>query len=303
MPEGPEITILSQYLESKLKNKVLNKITILGGKYKRKGIKELDKIQNKNYKIISVNSKGKLMYIELENDIYITSHLGLSGFWSFVEDDKDKIRISITNTTSNKQYTLCYVDPRNFGNIEIVTKQELNMKLSTLADDALKTNFTDKDFEEKIMNFLSVSSARKNQTVLKILMNQQTKDGLVSGLGNYLAPEILYDCKISPFRKMNSFTTTEIHNLAQSIRKIIKLSYYNNTTGYMTHFDDFIKTHKKKIDDGIYPNYHSSVKLKKTDKFEFKVYQQKTDPLGNPVEANKELNKDRTTYWVPAVQK
>lgn len=302
MPEGPEITLLSQYLTSKLKNKTLNKINILGGKYKRTGLKNIDDIQNKNYKIVDINSKGKLMWFELENNMCVTSHLGLAGFWSFDENDSDKIRFIISNS-KGKEYTLCYQDPRNFGNIEILTKLELNNKLSLLADDALKTNFTNKEFELIVTNYLSVSSARKNQYIFKVLMNQQKKDGLLSGLGNYLMPEILYDCKINPARKIGTLTSTEINNLANSIRCIIKLSYYNNSTGYMTNFGDFIETHKKGVNSGKYPDYHSSVKLGVDDKFEFKVYQQKKDPLGNIVEANKELNPGRTTYWVPKVQK
>ncbi len=303
MPEGPEITILSQFLTSKIKDKLLVSISILGGKYKRIGLKNIDSVQNKNYKILNVDCKGKLMWFELENDIYITSHLGLAGFWSFTKNKSDRIRFLIKSQTTEKEYTLCYQDPRNFGNIEITTKNDLCKKTIKLADDALKTSFTNKEFEEKIQKFLEVSSKRKNQPIFKVLMKQDKKDGLISGLGNYLTPEILYDCKISPAKKIGDLTKDEIHSLAYSIRYIIKLSYYNNSTGYMTNFGDFIKKHKQRIDNGEYPNYHSDIKLKKKDKFEFKVYQQKTDPLGNPVEANKDLNKDRTTYWVPDVQK
>lgn len=307
MPEGPEVTILSQYLTSKLQNKLLNNINIISGKYKRIGIKGIDKILNKNYKIIESDSKGKLMWIELDNNldgnIYITSHLGLTGFWSFTENKNDRIRIKITNPKSKKVHMLCYQDPRNFGNIEIITKTELDKKLAKLADDALRTEFTNTIFENKIKNFLSVSSARANRPLHKVLMEQRAKDGLVSGLGNYLMPEILYDCKLSPSRTIGSLTISEINSLAQSIRYVVKLSYYYNTTGYMTNFGNFIETHKKKIDKGIYPNYQSTIVLAKTAKFEFKVYQQKTDSFGNHVEANKEMNAGRTTYWVPNVQK
>lgn len=303
MPEGPEVTILGQYLTTKIKNNILNRITILSGKYLKKEIKGINKVQNKNYKILNVDSKGKLMWLELENDTYITSHLGLSGFWNFDKSDTDRIRLEITNGATKEKYLLCYQDPRNFGNIEVLTKNELDKKLLDLADDALKTNFTNKEFEEKIKKFLSVSKTRGKQIIFKVLMNQKKKDGIVSGLGNYLTPEILYDCKISPLRTIESLTTTEIHNLAYSIKYIIKLSYFNNVTGYMTRFYDFIIVHKNGVLNGIFPDFHPTIKIRKTEKFEFKVYQKKTDPFGNLVEANKELNKGRTTYWVPIVQK
>lgn len=305
MPEGPEVKILSQYLASKIKGKIFQSLEILGGKYKRLGIENLEEIQNKNFKIKEVDSKGKLMWIKLvdnnNNQIYLTSHLGLTGFWSFEEDENDKIQINIKD--KNKNYKLCYQDPRNFGNINIYTKNELNEKLELLADDVLNKSFTEEDFENKVKKYLNVSSQRKNQIIFKILMKQEKKDGLVSGLGNYLVPEILYNCKISPTRKIGTLTTNEIHELSKSIKYITKLSYYNNDTGYMTNFDKFVEKHKKGIDKGIYPEFHTDTVLLKTDKFEFKVYQQKKDPDGNPVEANKTINEGRTTYWVPSVQK
>lgn len=134
-------------------------------------------------------------------------------------------------------------------------------------------------------------------------MKQNKSDGLVSGLGNYLTPEILYHCKLRPDREMGSLKTNEIINLSKSIKYKTKLSYYNNSTGYMTNFGDFIKLHKERIDNGQYPEYHTDTILKSKEIFEFNVYQKKKDPFGNDVTADKEINKGRTSYWVESVQK
>lgn len=288
---------------TKLKDRLFDNINILSGKYVRKNISNIEMIQNKNLKIKDVNSKGKLLWIELENKLFLTSHLGMSGFWSFHKNNNDRIRILIKNKNNDKTYDLCYQDQRNFGNIEILTEQNFKTKIDSLADDVLKTEFDGKEFEEKIKKYIQVSKSRKDQNIFKVLTNQNKNDGIVSGLGNYLTPEILYDCKISPFRPIGSLNELEIKNLLQSIKYIVKLSYFNNTTGYMTQFNDFIDTHKQKILDGIFPNFHPEIKLKPTDKFSFKVYQLKNDYLGNKVDADKSLQKDRTTYWVPNVQK
>jgi len=71
----------------------------------------------------------------------------------------------------------------------------------------------------------------------------------------------------------------------------------------MTNFGDFISAHKKGIDSGKYPDYHPDIKLISTDKFDFKVYRKSKDSLDNPVVGDKTINKNRTTYWVPNVQK
>jgi hypothetical protein len=71
----------------------------------------------------------------------------------------------------------------------------------------------------------------------------------------------------------------------------------------MSNFESFAETHKLGIISGKYPDYHKDIKLKSTDAFEFKVYRQKTDKLGNKVEQDKTINEGRTTYWVSSVQK
>ncbi len=69
-------------------------------------------------------------------------------------------------------------------------------------------------------------------------------------------------------------------DLLDSMRYVTKLSY----------------KHQGGIND-----YNKSIKVRKSD-FEFKVYQQKSDPLGNPVERTKRKD-GRTTFWVSSVQK
>jgi len=117
-----------------------------------------------------------------------------------------------------------------------------------------------------------------------------------------LMAEILYDANVSPFRTTGSLSDNEILAIGRAMKYITKLSYYDNMTGYMTNFESFIPVHKERVKKGIYPDYHDDVKIKKGDTFEFKVYRQKKDPLGNPVSADKTIQKGRSTYWVPGVQ-
>lgn len=304
MPEGPEVTILSQYLNTKLKNRIFDSIEILSGKYLRFDLKNANKVNNKKYKIKKIESKGKLMWMELDGHKYFMSHLGLAGFWSFKKSKNDRIRIKVLNEDNGKIYYLCYQDPRNFGNMEVIDGDEdFNKKINLLAPDALKTEFTDDEFIEWVKKYLSRSSSRGKQKIFLVLMKQNKSDGIVSGLGNYLTAEILYNAKISPYREISSLSLSDLKKLSESIKYMTKLSYYDNTTGYMTNFGDFIQVHKERIDKGKYPTYHKDIVLKKGDKFTFKVYQKLIDPQGHKVTADKELNDGRTTYWVEDVQK
>jgi hypothetical protein len=132
-------------------------------------------------------------------------------------------------------------------------------------------------------------------------LKQDIKDGIASGIGNYLLCEILYRAKISPHRQMADLSDHELTTLANMIKYVTKLCYMANTTGYMKKLADFIPKHVEKVEDGIFPNYHPEVKIKKGEVFEFMVYGRKSDDYGNEVQADKIVD-DRTTYWVPVVQ-
>lgn len=270
MPEGPEVALTAQILNKKYKNKIINKISFVKGTYVRKPPNNFE-LLNFPLKIINIDSVGKLMFFELENGIYILSTFGLSGLWSDVEYTYTRIIIDFDDSK------LFFVDKIGFGKLMIITnKIDFEKKVSKLKPDFLKDDFD----LSKITKY--------KQPVVKLLMDQNR---IGSGIGNYLVAEILYRAKLNPHRLGNSLEKSEIKKLTNSIKYTIKLAYMNNITGYMTNFKN-IKI--KKI------NYHPEIEINET--FEFQVYRQKTDPLGNKVVGSKIVN-SRTTYWVPNVQK
>lgn len=301
MPEGPEILITSQYLKTKLKKKKIVSIEVLSGRYTHQTLKGLELTKETPLTVDTIDSKGKFLWMKLIDKtgkpIYMMNTFGMTGRWSFHKNASSRVKIVVqSNTDPSKKYDLYYVDSRNFGTIEFTTNQHsLQKKIDKLAPDVLKTDMDDDDLVRMIKHFTSTS--KKDKNLVKVLMDQEA---IVSGIGNYLVAEILYDAKLNPHRSLKELSDDEIKTLAHSIRKISKMAYYNNTSGYMDHFKIFMKTHSARVDSGVFPNYHPDIKTKK--KFTFKVYQQKQDPEGNDVE-NDEILKDRTIHWVKAVQK
>ncbi len=90
MPECPEIALTSQVL-SKYKNKTIKQINIFNKKYNK-----LEILNDKKYKIKNIDSKGKILYFELENQnnvIYLLNQFGLTGYWSNFQEKNTKIEI------------------------------------------------------------------------------------------------------------------------------------------------------------------------------------------------------------------
>lgn len=275
MPECPEIALTAQLL-SKYKNKTIIQINIFNKKYNK-----LEILNDKKYKIKNIDSKGKILYFELENQnnvIYLLNQFGLTGYWNLEKEKNTKIEIIFDQ--DDKIY---FTDNLNFGNITI--SNNLN-KLDKLGLDYLKEDFTDKEFENKFNTFI-IKDTKKKMLLGRMLKNQNSNNGIGSGIGNYLAPEILYYAKLSPLRQLSSLTKKEIHTLSHSIKYIIKLAYYYNNF----YFGRNIKKY----------NYHHDIILK-SKSFRYNVYQQKEDNNNNKVIIDKTIEKGRSFYWCPAVQ-
>lgn len=307
MPEGPDVIQETQYLKSIIKNFNIKSIKIISGRYTHEKMNGYDHIKKNNqYKIKDIDSKGKLIWFvlkDMKNNkfLYLVSTLGLTGKWSFEKGKSTRIKFVLSSSAkTGNDLNLYYTDQRNFGQINIYDDiDDLNKRIDKLAPDVLKANLTSVEMNDLISEYIN-TTRKKDLNLVKVLMDQEA---IVSGIGNYLVAEILYDAKLNPHRDLKSLSLPEIKKLVKSIRYITKLSYYDNKTGYMENFNDFAQSHSKKVDKGIFPNYLPDVKIPVTKKhFSFKVYQQDEDPKGNPVVKDSIL-KDRTIHWVPNVQK
>jgi formamidopyrimidine-DNA glycosylase len=306
MPEICEVVLTAQSLDHVLNSKLVKSVEIVAGRYKENpfnGFNELkENIKNKLI-VKEISSKGKFLWFKFEDEhlksTYLLNTFGLYGRWSYEPDPNANIKFSFSDNID-----AYYCDYIPTGTFEYDTSSiKFMAKINKLAPDLLKTNFTNEQFKNWIQEFLSKGPKRKNMKIVKVLMSQNAKDGIGSGLGNYLVPEILYRSKISPHLPMGSLTNEQINILSETIKSVLKQCYINNNTDYMNKkfMKDFTEQHQQGVLNGQFPNYHPEIPIDTKSKFIFYVYKQKVDPFGNKVIAEKILGK-RKTYWVPTVQ-
>lgn len=285
MPEVCEVALTAEILTKYCKNKKIEKLSFVSGRYgpnrtKPEGYKEFKR--KFPYNIKKVDSKGKFMWFELEDchgdPMYIWNTYGLTGTWLVGISDADFIRCKINLNDNLKIY---YSDMRNFGTFKFSSSfSDLTKKLDSLGQDFLKSDNID------------ISNIKNYKKEVVVLLMDQKKIG--SGIGNYLAAEILYRSKISPYRLGSSLSEKEIKRLEYMIKYTTKLAYLNNYTGYMVDFKKFKNKIKKN-------NYHPDIDIKDHE-FDFMVYKRDKDPFGNEVK-KAHIISGRTTYWVPDCQK
>ena len=250
MPEGPEVHRMVVSLSHTFRNSVIRSIVIMSGKYVSKRPFGYDTIVNQlPIKIKSINNKGKFIWIDTSspnNDhwtIWIT--LGLTGELSTDEGANSRIKF----ITSKGVFYIN--DPLSFGTIHFMhNPADLVRKLKTLGPDPLQEHVTLDMFTSRL------NKMNPDLIIADALLNQS----LLSGVGNYIRAEALYDAKINPFTPIKGLDEDTQKRLLASIKKVMKTFY--------THPDT-----------------------------EFKVYRREVAPDGKEVYASKTA-RDRTIYYV-----
>ena len=271
MPELPEVARTVLGLRKILVGKDLIDIKIHSGRYKRHGNPSgLDAfLNNLPCRVNSVNFKGKFIYMIVSNPIgnwYVWNTLGMGGSWK-----KEKSKHGHVEFVTDEGSAF-FTDIRNFGTLRFTNSlKEMEQKLETIGPDHLNTEIPDSLFKERLMR-------RRKATLAEALMDQK----LIGGIGNYIKAEILYACRLSPHRTVESLSDADFSNLNRSTLDVVVRSFRNK---------------------GVTISTYSGIEGERGDYvFSLKVYGKKTCELGYPV-IREETSDKRTTHWVPELQK
>lgn len=243
MPESPEVFHLTEIIQNNIKNKSLESVKILKGRYITHGppnnFKEFTK--QLPLKCLNIQKKGKVIFIYFENNWCLISKLGMSGWW-FFEDDAPEWLPKYENVVLQfKNIKLIYTDFRNFGTLTFTNEQQvIDYEINKLAPDITDDKTTFKILLERVNN-LSIS--QQDKLLEDIIIDQKL---ILSGIGNYLKAEILYDAKINPLRKVKSLDEDEWKQIYNSTKKIIKKMLKALNSDDPDKYMDSIKIYSRK---------------------------------------------------------
>jgi DNA-formamidopyrimidine glycosylase len=258
MPEGPEVSLMVYNLKERFHNKELSAILVHGGRYSRNpfptGYDNFKK--NLPSKIEKISNKGKFIYMKLRDNLYLCISLSLSGHIIY---NRGKYSHLEFKTTDNKSFYIN--DLRNFARIYFYTEGELEERLSKIGPDILQDKIKFSYFRDKIIK-------KKNTKIGCAIIDQK----IISGVGNYIRSDALYEAKISPYRLVKNLSEEELKRIFKSIKRITKMSYKEQLKS------DDIRGYK------------------------FYVYGRRITDKGERV-MRERLEKNRNIYWVPSVQK
>jgi len=222
MPELPEVEVVRQSLDKKIKQKRVKKVTIRNRNLRFK-LPLNFKSFLKNQKIIKVNRFSKYLILCLSNKSFCLIHLGMTGTIHLINTKNKNLltNASFYNSPTLPQnhnhveicfdgFKVIYNDPRRFGFFEIINDlNSLKKKFAYLGPEPFNSKFN----LEYIQSFFK----GKKKNIKNFLLDQK----FVSGIGNIYASEILFLSKINPIKKAHLLKKKDCKKIIIYSKKVL----------------------------------------------------------------------------------
>ena len=222
MPELPEVEIVRQSLDKKIKQKKVKKIIVRNRNLRIKIPLNFTSMM-KNQKIIKVDRFSKFIILHLSNGKFCIFHLGMSGTIHIISKKKKNLftNSSFYNSPSlPKKHNhieiifddikVVYNDPRRFGFFQIINNSHfLNKRLAHFGPEPFQSQFN--------LNYISSFLKKKKKNIKNFLLDQS----FVSGIGNIYASEILFFCKINPNKKAHLINKKDLKKIILNSRRVL----------------------------------------------------------------------------------
>ena len=255
MPELPEVEIVRQSLDKKIRQKKVKKVIVRNKNLRIKIPNNFKKfLENKIIDRVSRFSKYLIIY--LSKNEFCLIHLGMSGTIHLIDDRKknDLTNLSFYNSPLLPKkhnhieiifdnFRVIYNDPRRFGFFQIIkTNDNLKKRFLHLGPEPFEDKFDLEYFKKFVKN--------KNKKVKDLLIDQK----FVSGIGNIYASEILFLSGINPNKKIKLLNNKNCSQIIKNSKKILlnaiqkggsSIRNFKNTDGYQGNFQNNFKVYQR----------------------------------------------------------
>jgi len=255
MPELPEVEIVRQSLDKKIRQKKVKKVIIRNKNLRIKIPNNFKKVLE-NKTISKVSRFSKYLIIYLPSNKFCLIHLGMSGTIHLI---KNQIKNNYTNLSFYSSpflpkkhnhieiifdnFRVIYNDPRRFGFFQIIeTIEDLKKRFSHLGPEPFDDKFNLKYFQKFIKD--------KKKSIKDLLIDQK----FVSGIGNIYASEILFLSRIDPSKKAKLLSVKNCSQIIKSSKKILlsaiskggsSIRNFKDTEGHQGSFQDSFKVYQR----------------------------------------------------------
>jgi formamidopyrimidine-DNA glycosylase len=268
MPELPEVETIKNQLSDYLPFKI---VETSFSKNSKNLVKKKD-FKLSSGEIVKINRTGKFLIFYFQNkEQYLISHLGMSGSWQ-ISKNYPEVKHAHLIFKGNGVY-MSYVDPRRFGHLYILNRENFENKFNSFPMDITHNDFT-KDHINNIFN------AHPNKMLKPFLLDQK----YFSGIGNYIASEVCARAGILPDRKLATLNASHAKKIKEAIDEVIRAAVQTSGTTFSGGYRDAFGNKGEGVQNLV-------------------VFYQETCRLCNKTQVVKTILMGRGTYYCPRCQK
>ncbi|KAF1981215.1 TPR-like protein [Aulographum hederae CBS 113979] len=179
-------------------------------------------------KVVDARQQGKYFWLEMDSPPHPLMHLGMTGWIRFSNDDTAHYRPQkeeeqvwppkfwkfMLEMEEKSGGEIAFVDARRLARIRLVDVKAEDMRKTS----PLKENGPDPVIDKDILtvDWLKAKMQSKKVPIKALLLDQ----GNISGVGNWVADEVLYQAKIHPEQYCNTFNEVQVKQLHDSLIEI-----------------------------------------------------------------------------------
>ncbi|KAL7622310.1 hypothetical protein AAE478_007814 [Parahypoxylon ruwenzoriense] len=238
MPEIAEVARITHFLRQHLVGKTISKVLApddsnIFGKAGTTGPAFQKALAGK--KVVEVGSQGKYFWMVLSSPPHPVMHLGMTGwvqirgiqtgYTRYLEKTKGdqeqwppKFWKFQLETNSDPKVEVAFTDARRFGRVRLVDCPGTDIRKKSPLVENGPDPVVDRDvFTE---DFLKKKMKSRHVPIKALLLDQTT----VSGIGNWVSDEIMYQAKLHPEQYCDEFDDADINTLYKAIRYVCDLA-------------------------------------------------------------------------------
>lgn len=225
MPELPEVETVRRGLEPWVVGRKIKSIEMLGnGGYRSTTYAPFSALEGA--KVVSMNRRGKFLWFEVNRNLALVAHLGMSG--QFIIQEKkapDEKHLRARIDCGDRRRELRFIDQRTFGWLaidQLVFEDgvEVPTSFQRIARDLFDPKFDSEKVVSKIL--------KKKSAIKPVLLDQK----VMSGVGNIYADEALWLAKIHPERIAQALHREEVEELLKAVKKVMSAALKQGGTSF-----------------------------------------------------------------------
>ncbi|MFQ5859958.1 MAG: Fpg/Nei family DNA glycosylase [Dehalococcoidia bacterium] len=239
MPEAPDLQVVKEVLQRRLVGQRVTAAQVLNAIVLRSLAVQDFPVDIVRRELTAVQRKGKFLLLELSAKRSLVINPMLTGALRVCPPGERLLKQVALILSLDSGEQLRYLDETQMGKVFYVTPEQLGAipGLAQLGPDVLDEPISFEEYCARLRRF--------HGEIKGIL----TRGGLVSGIGNAYADEILFDARLYPFRKRRTLSREEMSRLYDATYRVPQeaVQVLRERMGEETHLKvrDFLQAHNK----------------------------------------------------------